>query len=285
MNRLCTNAILLASTLVLTSGLAVGHTSTGTQGLTTERTQASQDDPRTETLARLSRRFETEFVDQRAQDVFEFIAQVTGADLLVTYESDTDPEGIDPEALISLKVRNQPALTVLDRLIRTLNTQLTPSTPFTWQMSEDGAYQLGPRDALDRETRTVIYDIGDLLFEIPNFDNAPDFELQSSSGSGGTQSPFQGGGGDDEERLTTQERTDNLVNVITTIVEPDAWVSLGGSSATITAYQTTLIVSAPDYVHRALGGYDFWPSALQSKRFEDGRLETTVRPKRTPKGP
>lgn len=286
MNRIRTNTLMLASTIVLCSGLAVGHGTTITAELQGETGHVNQDDPRTATLARLSRRLEADFVDQRAEDVFAFIAEVTGADLLVTYESDTDPEGIDPEALVSLKIRNQPALAVLDRLIRTLNTQLTPSTAFTWQMTEDGAYQVGPKDALDRETRTEIYDIGDLLFEIPNFDNAPDFELQSSSGSGGGgQSPFNGSGGDDEDRLTAQERSDNLIQVITTIVEPNAWVQLGGSAATITKYQSTLIVSAPDYLHRALGGYDFWPSKLQSKRYADGRLETTIRPQRLPKGP
>jgi len=40
-------------------------------------------------------------------------------------------------------------------------------------------------------------------------------------------------------------------------VEPDAWVERGGGDATIRYYTGTLIVRAPDFVHRQLGGYPF----------------------------
>ncbi|MFG0306056.1 MAG: hypothetical protein ACF8Q5_07560 [Phycisphaerales bacterium JB040] len=283
-----------ASTLaafVLTAGLAAGSATSQAASAETARpamgagVEAKPEDPRTETLARLSKRLEVDFQDQPARDVFEYIADVTGADLIVVYESDVNPEGIDPETAIDFRARNQPALTVLDRVIRNLNAALAPSSEYDWQMTVDGAYQVGPKDALDRDTRTVIYDVGELLFEVPNFNNAPDFDLQTSSGSGGTQSPFQGASGQDEDRLTAEERLNNLIDLITTVVEPDAWIVNGGTSSTITAYQSTLIVKAPDYVHRALGGYSFWPSSLQTKRFEDGRQETDIRPQRQRRGP
>jgi len=282
-------AFTLTAALTLTAGFAMGLETT-TEIKTSAIAGAAElrpDDPRTETLARLSKRIEADFQGQAARDVFEYIAEVTGADLIVVYESDVDPEGVDPEAAIDFRARNQPALTVLDRLVRSLNAQLAPTSQYDWQMTEDGAYQIGPKDALDRDTRTVIYDVGELLFEVPNFDNAPDFDLQSNSGGsgGGGTSPFQGSSGQDEDRLTARERLDNLIQVITTVVEPDSWVQAGGTSATITAYQSTLIVSAPDYVHRALGGYDFWPSSLQTRRFIDGRKETDIRPQRQRRGP
>ena len=281
-----TTPVVLAA-LALSAGLAVAGSHISTlHGNSQLEVSQQDDDPRTDTLARLSTRIDAQFSDQPARDVFNYLADLTGADILVVYESDIDPEGIDPELPINFDTRNRPALDVLERLIRTLNAELVPTSRYTWQMTQDGAYQVGPRDALDRETRMQIYDIGELLFEVPYFSNAPDFELQTSTGAqGGGQSPFGGGGGDDEERLTEEEKRENLIEVITTVVEPDAWVQLGGTSATISTYQRSLIVTAPDYVHRALGGYDFWPSSLQTRRYNDGKKETVIRAKPSRRGP
>ena len=40
-------------------------------------------------------------------------------------------------------------------------------------------------------------------------------------------------------------------------VEPFAWESAGGSYATLRYTSGVLIVRAPDYVHRQIGGYRF----------------------------
>ena len=40
-------------------------------------------------------------------------------------------------------------------------------------------------------------------------------------------------------------------------VEPDAWIDNGGDAASIRFYQGVLIVRAPDYVQRQIGGYPF----------------------------
>ena len=40
-------------------------------------------------------------------------------------------------------------------------------------------------------------------------------------------------------------------------MEPDAWDINGGEYATIRYYQGTLIIRAPDYIHRQIGGYPF----------------------------
>ena len=41
------------------------------------------------------------------------------------------------------------------------------------------------------------------------------------------------------------------------IVEPDGWADNGGEWGTIRYYQGTLIVRAPDFMHRQIGGYPF----------------------------
>ena len=43
----------------------------------------------------------------------------------------------------------------------------------------------------------------------------------------------------------------------TSTVEPDAWEDAGGSAASVRYYQGVLMVRAPDYIHRQIGGYPF----------------------------
>jgi hypothetical protein len=58
-------------------------------------------------------------------------------------------------------------------------------------------------------------------------------------------------------RVTEFERAQQIVNIITETIEPEAWEVNGGSYATIRYYQGTLIVRAPDFIQRQIGGYPF----------------------------
>ncbi|MEY4104208.1 MAG: hypothetical protein RL461_1410, partial [Planctomycetota bacterium] len=77
-------------------------------------------------------------------------------------------------------------------------------------------------------------------------------------GQGGGGGGF-GGKGEDPEELTDDEKADKLKEVITAFVEPAAWEDGGGGPCKIQFYEGMFIVNAPDFVHRALGGYSFAP--------------------------
>ncbi|MBT8486261.1 MAG: hypothetical protein KJO43_11820, partial [Phycisphaerae bacterium] len=62
---------------------------------------------------------------------------------------------------------------------------------------------------------------------------------------------------DDPDRLTELEQAQQIVDLITEIVEPDGWVENGGDWGTIRYYQGTLIIRAPDFMQRQIGGYPF----------------------------
>ncbi len=59
----------------------------------------------------------------------------------------------------------------------------------TWQLTDYGSLQVGPRSRLNAFKRVEMYDINDLLLEIPDAPNAPEFDLntvfQATGGSGG----------------------------------------------------------------------------------------------------
>lgn len=53
-------------------------------------------------------------------------------------------------------------------------------------------------------------------------------------------------------------------------MEPEQWLT-GGGTASIRYFQNSLLVRAPDFVHRQLGGYPWWPSTGTSAAVINGR--------------
>ncbi|RMH27684.1 MAG: hypothetical protein D6692_07345 [Planctomycetota bacterium] len=228
-------------------------------------------------LRALSQRITLDVTDQPVEDIFRFIAEVTGADLEPIYLDDDRLEGIDPETTLTFKATNTPALLVLERLLSRVESKEKPASGYTWQFSDTGSIECGPKSILNQRQTTELYDISELLFVIPNFDNAPPFDLstslQQSQGGGGGQSPFQGAQDDDDDE-PLEDRVTRIIDLIQANIEPDEWTSLGGSGGSITTFGTSLVVTAPDYIHRQINGYDFWPSRLHRA----GRSGVQVRP-------
>jgi hypothetical protein len=238
----------------------------------------STGNPQRDTLLRLMKPITIELKDQRLEDVVKFVAELTGAEIDAMWLSDREQIGMDPEFQVSLKANNIAALTLLERVLDMSTSDTTGAHGMTWQMSDGGALQIGPRERLNKFRRVEIYDINDMLMVIPEFADAPQFDLnnvlQSQNGRGGggsAQSPFQstngnrggqgqpGTGVNGQQGPTKQERAEELKNLIIGLVEPDQWVENGYEAASIKYYQNVFIVNAPDYVHRALDGYPYWP--------------------------
>jgi hypothetical protein len=225
-----------------------------------------------------------DFVDTPSQQVFEYLQRMLGITIHVGFSDDRHGIGIDPEMPITLKLDQQPALVVVERVLE----QCDDLEECTWQF-RNGMFEVSTKERLGRPVARYLqyYPIQDLLFEVPNFDNAPDLNL-GGGGQGGGQGGGGGGGGgmggggmggggmgggqggggqggggqgQDAERMTQEERLEQLITIIQDFVEPDEWVDRGGDSSTIRAFQGVLIIRAPDFVHRQLGGYNFVISA------------------------
>ena len=54
------------------------------------------------------------------------------------------------------------------------------------------------------------------------------------------------------------------MDIILETIEPDAWLDNGGDAASIRYYEGVLIIRAPDYIQRQIGGYPFAPSRKSS---------------------
>lgn len=275
--------------IIVVSGLAMASGAWGQSGTASSPSGAtagapgatfrSTGDPRRDTLLRMTnKRLSLEVTEARLEDVLTFIKDTTQADLEFIWQGDSDAAGLDKERKVTLNIKNRSALSILETVLDKTRSDL--GSAGTWQMTPHGAMQVGPKEALNRERRVETYDINDLLTVIPTYADVPEIDLnsvlQQSQGGGGGQSPFRDqGGNNNEPRLTRDERAKQIIDILIANVEPEQWSDNGGDAATIRHYNGTLLVNAPDYVHRQVAGYPYWPS-YTTRTASNGRRYLTL---------
>lgn len=186
------------------------------------------------------------------EDVITFIASTARVDIDVDWDSLADI-GIDPDTPVTLRLRNASLETVLDRVVSRVSDR---SLPAGWAV-QDGIITIASDEVLRRNTVLEIYDIRDLLFVVPRFDNAPEFDLssalQSSQGGGGGQSPFQTTG-QQQDDVPFEDRVNAIVNLIQTTVDPNGWVENGGDTSSISQLNGNFVITTTPRNHRAIIG-------------------------------
>jgi hypothetical protein len=238
--------------------------------------------PQRETLMKMMKGVAIEFNETRLEDVMRYIADVTQADIEVMWQDDRNSIGLDKEMLISLKAQRMTALALVEKVLERATGDTSGMGGNTWQLSDSGTLQVGPKERLNAFKRVEIYNIQDLLLEVPNYTNVPEFDLQSvlqSTGQGGgsSQSPFRETG--QQQGLGTrpyQERLQELIDLLTDLIEPEQWVDNGGNGASLHAFQGNLIINAPDYIHRQINGYPYWPSSATRVATVNNRRYVTI---------
>ncbi|MCH7601831.1 MAG: hypothetical protein IIB54_03595 [Planctomycetes bacterium] len=223
------------------------------------------------------------YEDSPARDVFKHLAEELQINIIGRYSDDRSSpgRGIDPDTPITLSVEETPALAVLELVLE----QCGNLEPVTWQFRR-GFLEVGTIDRLSRRSARVVrvYPIDDLLFEAPRFTDAPSLDLVDAyrhgylpyglpygsgvgGGAGGTITPGRPGGGSlypysQSPQEAKQAKAQEIIEAIITQIEPAAWINNGGEYATIKYFDGALIVRAPDYIHRQIGGY---PKPLKPK--------------------
>jgi uncharacterized membrane protein YgcG len=257
-------AVTIAGVFLLLSSPALGQRlSDRFEHVSRQRAQAT-DAPatRADMLKVLTRTTVTvQFSETPARDAFRYLARVADLHIVGRYADDRVGYGIDPETPITLDAFAQPPLTVIELVL----DQCEDLDPCTWQL-RNGYVEVGTKDRLAAPSAREIryYPLRDLLFEPPAFDNAPELDGGGRGGMGGGGGGRGGGGGgglvisqpyEPPERVVTEELADQLMDLIIESIEPAAWDDNGGAWASIHYHSGTLIVRAPDFIHRQIGGY------------------------------
>lgn len=219
---------------------------------------------------RLQKPITIELTDQKLGDVVTFVRDLTGADIDAVWTDDRT-EGLDREKRVTLSVRDQTALRLLEKVLDRAGEAAGDST---WQFGEDGSVQIGTKKSLNKQATLKLYPIHDLLFEIPDYRTVPELDLNSvlsqggtaggggGGGGGGGSSLFGGGGGQQQNGEGGLGRDDaqqaqRLIDLIIETIEPIQWQDNGGDGGSIKFHNGSLLIKAPDYIHRQLVGYSF----------------------------
>ncbi|MEM9066295.1 MAG: hypothetical protein AAGB51_12485 [Planctomycetota bacterium] len=198
------------------------------------------------------RRINVAFRDNTLEEVIQFIEAVSQLDIDVDWDA-LEEISIGRDTPISLTLNNPTLRVVLDRVMSKASAAGFGEQA-DWAVI-DGVLTVSSDSRLRLNTRLEIYDIRDLIVEVPDYEDAPDLDLntalQSGQGGGG-QSPFQDGGDEDPERRTFQERVDELIEIIRNNVDSDGWLQNGGDTGRIEQLNGNLIITNTPKNHRRI---------------------------------
>ncbi|MDA0297047.1 MAG: hypothetical protein O3A31_13895, partial [Planctomycetota bacterium] len=144
-------------------------------------------------MSTLGKTVAVNFKNNSLDQVFAYMKNVTGLEIYPDWKA-LDLIGIRPDTEVDLELGQISTDAALKRILEQVGDDLDRPEFAV----EDGVVVISSDEALRKKTVTIVYDIRDLLFEVPYFDNAPEFDLSSSlssSGGGGGGGGGQGGGG------------------------------------------------------------------------------------------
>lgn len=186
------------------------------------------------------------FTDNALEDVLNFISTVTNLNVDVDWDSLAEV-GVDRDTLVSLNLQPLPARTILDRVLSKVSPDEFNSAG--WAVN-DGILVVASDSALRRNTFIQIYDIQDLLFQIPDFVETPDLELGSIvQGQGGSN---QQADVDVPDSLSPEDLLERIREIIQTNVDFDGWRDNGGDTGDIQELNGNLIITNTAANHRRI---------------------------------
>ena len=200
------------------------------------------------------------FDDNKLTNVIDYLRQTTNVNIFVNWPA-LEALGVSQQdTRVSLQLTNIPADQALKLVLQQVSAaQGLEDNPVTFSII-DGIVTISTARDLSRTTDIRPYDIRDLLVQVPNFLNAPVFDINealSNTNSGGST----GGGAaklfedspEEEERLTRKELIDQIITLLQdTVGKPDEWAAYGGNISSLRELNGLLIVKTTPENHREI---------------------------------
>ncbi len=229
--------------------------------------------------AALDQTIPVEFKNHRLAQVVEFLETVTNVNIQPDWKN-LSCIGVEPDDTVNLSMNNIPVYTVLDHVLGQLGGDEISTPRYAIQ---DGLVVISSEEAIRQFVYTEVYDIRDLLFKVPYFDNAPTMDLDSvlahganrglaeaSRGSmgashGARPSAGEGDGhfsGMDEFFREPEENAEEsrdqlvekIVNVLQNSVDPEGWADFGGDTGRISELNGNLVITQTPRNHQNIQG-------------------------------
>lgn len=232
-------------------------------------------------------RLPVDFTNNPLRDVVQFLSEYSQIDILAHWDEQGLGEGLDPSVQINLHLKNPtPLETILDLVLKQATSSET-----SWNLG-DGFIQIGFKETLAKDKYIRIYPVRELIFSVPTFTNAPEMDLDAVMSGGDTGeisgSLFQNTNSSSQSTTgangqlpsladADQPKADELINILTSIVDPLQWEKNGGEGGSMRYFNGTLIVNAADFLHRQLAGYPFSAAVNHQNNTRTASLQRTPR--------
>ncbi|MHC4303477.1 MAG: hypothetical protein ACYS15_00240 [Planctomycetota bacterium] len=223
-------------------------------------------------------RIPVDFAGNSFEQVADYLTRVTSENIYVDWKA-LSFIGVDRDDEVNLQLNDVSAAVALDRILEQVGDELDRPQ---WAI-QDGIVTISSDEALRKHTVTIVYDIRDLLFEVPYFGNAPELDLSAAfnqtagvgggfgggglgggafggNGGGGRGNGGGGGGsifgepGDEPPRISREELVEQIVGIIQENIDPEGWRDLGGDTGTLQELNGNLIITNTLRNHRGIEG-------------------------------
>ena len=201
-------------------------------------------------LGALDKPVPVDFKHEPFDQVIERLADAHRLNIIVNW-NDLQRAGVERTVPIDLSLPNDISL---QRAITEVLEQAGAGLTKVGYDVAEGTIRIATRQTLDKDTYTAVYDINDLLQEIPIFNDAPLTDLtqinqrKSPTAPKVAPRPWSGDGDDDDDDEESHDperlsRVHSIINLIQSTVAPDSWRERGGSVGTINEINGQLVIT------------------------------------------
>ena len=220
-----------------------------------------------------------DWVDRTFEEVIQWVRERGDARInIVPRWNHLGVEGISRDSLVTLQLNSTNVADVLNEALM----QLSDSDEVRYRGLRN-KLTISTRADFERKLHTKVYDVTDILFQVPDFgQGAPLIDLKRAAasgggGGGGGQTVFGGGGGQGQEQIVggeqaeqeLEERLTKLRQLIEQSIEPQSWDlsgtpgqtgggaagTGGGGRGRIRIFNRSLVVTNTIEIHEQIAGF------------------------------
>lgn len=205
------------------------------------------------------------------QDVIEKLRTMTNLNIVPNWPA-LEAAAIEKDAEVNLRLQNVSFEKVLELVLDAVGAGEVELA----FVIDDGVISISTREDLSRKTKTLVYNIQDLLITVPTF-RGQQITLDQigqqgdqpggiaggrfiegggggAGGGGGGQGGMFGGGGqqDEEDEQQDEDPLEPIIDLIQATIDPESWREAGGNVGSISSLQQQLIVTQTTTAHNQL---------------------------------